>query len=167
MENNENQTNNETKVKPEKTDLQKAKKKHLLTCAACLGISIALFALSAVLGDLGVVTLIAGLIFLFLLPIVFVSGKLNIHRVHCKQCGTKYDYNEDVSWVCEGEEEKSGKSGNDYTKTVKATVLFNCTCHACKQVKEFRKKFTTAEWNSSRGWKYHNLDTECTKYFKI
>ena len=173
MENNENQVNyenqvkNEEKVKPPKTDLQKAKKKLWLMSGAWFGGSILLFIISGLLGEAGVFTICLGLIFLLFLPLMFIVLKLQIHRVHCKFCGTKYDYAKDVRWVCESEETKSGKSGNDLTKTVKASVSFNCTCHKCKQTKDFRKKFTTAEWNSSRGWKYYNLESECKKYFTV
>ena len=168
MENNEKQVNNETTVKPEKTDLQKAKAKSWITLAGGFGIAVLLFIVGGVLGEIGGFLLALGFIFLMFLPLWFVMIRANIRRVHCQQCGTKYNYDSDVEWVVEDETIKGSTDTQGVRReTRKANVAFSCKCHRCGMIKNFNKKFVTGTYNSKEGLKTYDLENECRKYFKL
>ncbi len=64
-------------------------------------------------------------------------------RARCKECKTKYDYDNDVSWT----EVREIQEQN----CLKSVVEITCVCHNCGAVKKYTRTFKTATRNTNTG----------------
>lgn len=64
-------------------------------------------------------------------------------RARCKECDTKYDYDNDVSWSVVQEIEEQN--------CIKSVVDITCVCHNCGAEKKYTRTFKTAERNTNTG----------------
>lgn len=143
------------------SDYKKAKRKLLILFAIFLAIGIA----AAVIGYIsidtswGVFVLILGILILVAVVCVSASESLRIRRIHCKKCGTLYNYETDVSWdeVSRSETDKGA---------VKAIVEVECNCHNCGADKVFRHTVTVGSYDDKGRFKVVNLSQSMKKYFK-
>ena len=150
MDNQKSPLNTEKTLTQLEIAIKKGKRKLWISRLVILGISlIFMFILPEVAG-------IGFLIFLFYM----IMGPFwikELKRGYCTNCGSKFDYQNDIEWevVEEISEENS----------VKALVEFSCNCANCGSTQTFTKKFTVASYNSQKqNWTRHNLDTLCRKY---
>ena len=164
---NKNNENKETQVTNEKTAVKKAITKHFINCGIVAAAAVLVMIISIAMGEAGMLLLLIGLAVAVFAPIAGVMGLAQIKRVHCKECGEKYDYDKDVAWECEGEETKDTSNASDSSAKTTAIVAFTCRCHKCGATKEFKTKFVTATYSGKSGVKRYNLNNLCKKYFNV
>ena len=132
---------------------------------------------AAIAGLLCFLHYIFGLIaFVFSIPLVgflYLDGRKKDKRNFCKECGTKYDYQNDISWTITDVVRKKMSSGSSSStsrrvcQTEEAKVDFTCSCHKCGAEVDFRLKFTVATWYDDGTYKEYNIKDMAKKYFRL
>ncbi len=88
--------------------------------------------------------LIAVVIFLAIATIIAVCSTIaKKKRTTCKACGTKYDYEEDISW--ELMEQSTTLDAHNNPKVVQ-TVDVTCECPNCDAIKKLTRKYVVLEY---------------------
>ena len=157
-------------LKSDPKTLEEAKQKTKSTCILAgivFGVFAVLFCLLHIL--LGVLWAVAaaGII-------VFLNFKWNQknQRNFCQDCGTRFDYEECVSWEVSDVERKTMTTNpNSQSKQViqkdVATVVFTCTCAECGSEKTFSEKYDITLWYDDGSRKDVNLQNAAKNYFKL
>ena len=159
MENKQNTQNDIQRKTPLEQAIIKVKKTALIVAAVSIVLIIVGFILTEFELEIGLVPFVLGFIVLIAIAIGTPMVIKQTKNGHCKNCGEKYEYDRDVSWV---EEEEIRKEG-----AVVSVVRFTCHCDNCDDIREFTKKFTVASYNQQKNsWSYSNLENLCRKYFK-
>ena len=107
-----------------------------------------------------------GAVLFFLGLAVFTVGRMSVSQVKkcfCKDCGKKFDYEEDVVWEVISEETHSSSNRASITTTVRIT----CTCSHCGYEKTFTKRICTASVDSLGKTTCYNLEDILRSYFKV
>ena len=83
---------------------------------------------------------------------------MGVKRSFCKECGTKYNYERDISWEIESEEEKENK--------VVDNIEVECTCPKCGATNNFTVTQTVAKLDTKTGQlKKFNISNLMRNYF--
>ena len=106
-----------------------------------------------------------GVILIILGFATFVAGRVlasQVKKCFCKECGKRYDYDNDISWEVISEETTSNSNGARKTAKVEIT----CSCSNCGNEKTFNKNVCIATVDRNGKVTHTNLDAELKKYFK-
>ena len=101
-----------------------------------------------------------------------VTWNQQTKRNFCSDCGTRFDYEDGVSWEVTNVETKTMNTNSNsqskqiYEKEV-ATVAFTCRCLNCGSEKNFTNKFDVTLWYTDGTRRDFNIETAAKKYFKI
>lgn len=144
-------------MKKEKTKEQ-ALKAILILFIVTEAIAVICLALGFIISGLWIFGLIFGASFALGGVYIYFSYKKAIKRSFCRDCGTKYDFNNDITWE---EVERVEKDSKEISK-----VEFTCKCPNCGKTQEFSYNFMVSFYDKSKGrWIEKNLETMARKYF--
>ena len=135
------------------TPLQKALKTNLINALIFAGISLPFIVLLIILQQAWL------LFFIFITlacAVAIILDRKRIRRMHCTECGEKYNYKSDVAWEVADVFESNNK--------IKSTVEFKCVCRNCNKTKEFKNVFTTASIDKDGKKKVYNIENLAKKY---
>lgn len=124
--------------------------------AVLLGI-VAIFGLKmsevvvVLIGFVGVTLFIAGILWGTMI-------KAQVKRCYCKNCGEKYNYQNDISWEVTDQIETD--------KDVTDVVDFTCVCAHCGEVLHFTKKFKIAFYDNKGNLHKRDIRVLASNFFK-
>ena len=105
--------------------------------------------------------------------IVWLPPELKrVKRCFCRECGEKYDYNNDVEWeVSEIEIKEKNTNPNSDRKQIAGIRIEHidaeCHCANCGATNSFRHKFRTGVVYDNGQVKVDNIEIIVKKYFKV
>ena len=145
-----------------KSPLQRAKTRARIGLLVWFLISIAAIIVGAILiGSteyLGPALLLFGVL-AFILNFVDHAQKMKkIKMSHCRECGARLGYGQDIGWEVEEVETTSSKQI--------AYIHVECSCPECDNVDEYDLKVPFAYWDKNRQcFREKNIETLVRKYF--
>lgn len=147
-----------------KKTLKAAMTGNLISTLILLGIGVACTLVGLLIkfaGNFGII-IKGGLLLLGVSFILAALGMVTFVRSrakknYCKSCGEKYDYNRDVEWT-EESEENTGRAIYSY-------VAVHCVCNNCGEERHFNRRFRTAFIDEKGNKHYYQLEDLIRKAF--
>lgn len=97
--------------------------------------------------------------------VIFLTGVLwgtmirsRVKKCYCKNCGEKYNYQNDVAW------EVTDEIASD--KAITDVVEFTCSCSHCGDEFHFTRKFRVAYYDDKGNIHRHDIHSLVNKFFK-
>ena len=157
-------------LKSDPKTVEEAKRKtRALTgfCAIIFGAFVILFLFLHFL-----IALIWGVVAIGILLYMSIKWNKQTKRNFCSECGTRFDYEESVSWQVTNVERKTmNTNSNSQSRQIDekeiATVEFTCRCLNCGSEKSFREKFDVILWYTDGTRRDFNIEAMAKNYFKI
>lgn len=102
--------------------------------------------------------IIIGVTFVLTAIGLFTMVRSRAKKNYCKKCGEKYDYNRDIEWTQESEENTG--------KAIWAHIAFRCVCNNCGNERTFNRNFRTAYLDDKGNIHRNNLEALIRNAFK-